>query len=149
VVEDLNVKGMLANDKLARHIADAGWGELRRQLAYKAQQGGVTLAVVDRFFPSSKTCSECGAVNDKLTLADRRWTCVCGTERDRDVNAARSLLKRSIADAVAASEKQTEGGGAVAACGEKGSGRRRKTAEKQASAKQEVKHMLAIGPGYE
>ncbi len=142
-VEDLNVKGMLANEKLARHIADAGWGELRRQLAYKAQQRGVTLAVVDRFFPSSKTCSECGAVNAGLTLSDRRWTCFCGGEHDRDVNAARNLLKRSIADAtqmaIAATEKQAAGGGPVAACGEEGSGRGRKTAVKPASAKQEVK----------
>jgi putative transposase len=152
-VDDLNVKGMLGNDRLARHIADAGWGELRRQLAYKAQQRGVTLAVVDRFFPSSKTCSDCGAVNEALTLAERRWTCVCGAEHDRDVNAARNLLKRSIADAtlkaIAASDQQTAGGGPAAACGEEGSGRRRKTAVKPASAKQEVNHMLAIAPGYE
>jgi putative transposase len=152
-LEDLNVKGMLENDKLARHIADAGWGELRRQLVYKAQQRGVTLSVVDRFFPSSKTCSECDAVNEKLTLADRRWTCVCGAEHDRDVNAARNLLKRSIADAVlkaiAASDQHTAGGGPVAACGEEGSGRRRKTAVKPASAKQEVNHKLAVAPGYE
>ena len=138
-VEDLSVKGMMANGKLARHIADAGWGELRRQLAYKAQQRGVHLGVVDRFFPSSKTCSDCGAVNEALTLADRRWTCVCGADHDRDVNAAKNLLKRSIADAIAASEKQTAGGGPVSACGEEGSGRGRKTAVKPASAKQEVK----------
>lgn len=148
-VEALNVKGMMRNDKLARHIADAGWGELRRQLAYKAQQRGVTLAVVDRFFPSSKTCSDCGAVNGALTLADRRWTCVCGAEHDRDVNAAKNLLKRCIADAIAASEKQTAGGGPVAACGEEGAGRSRKTAVKPASAKQEVNHKLAIAPAIE
>lgn len=137
-VEDLNVKGMLANGKLARHIADAGWGELRRQLAYKAPQRSVYLGVVDRFFPSSKACSDCGVVNAALTLTDRRWTCICGAEHDRDVNAARNLLKRSIEDAIAAAKKQSGGGGPVAACGEEGSGRRRKTAVKPASAKQEV-----------
>jgi putative transposase len=151
-VEDLNVRGMLGNGRLARHIADAGWGELRRQLAYKAQQRGVTLAVVDRFFPSSMTCSSCGEVNEALTLTDRHWTCVCGAEHDRDVNAARNLLKRSIAEAtlkaIATSDQQTAGGGPVAACGEEGSGRRRKTAVKPASVKQEVNHMLAIAPGY-
>ena len=122
-VEDLGVKGMLGNRSLARHIADAGWGELRRQLEYKAQQRGATVAAVDRFFPSSKTCSECAHVHEGLTLADRQWPCpACGVVHDRDVNAARNLLKRSIADAIAASEQHSAGGGPVAACGEVGSG---------------------------
>jgi len=139
-VEDLGVKGMLGNRSLARHIADAGWGELRRQLEYKAQQRGATVAAVDRFFPSSKTCSECAHVHEGLTLADRQWPCpACGVVHDRDVNAARNLLKRSIADAIAASEQQSAGGGPVAACGEVGSGSRRKTRTKPASVKQEVK----------
>lgn len=143
-IEDLNVKGMILNRPLSRHIADAGWGELRRQLTYKAGQRGVTLAVVDRFFPSTKTCSECQAVNEALTLADRNWTCACcGAEHDRDVNAARNILKRSIADAIAASHQQTAGGAPVAACGEAGSGLGRKTQTKPASKKQEQKHNRA------
>lgn len=92
-VEDLNVKGMMANGKLARHIGDAGWGELRRQLAYKAAQRGVHVGVVDRFFPNSKTCSDCGAVNQELSLADRRWTCICGAEHDRDAASAKQEVK--------------------------------------------------------
>ena len=82
---------------LARHIADAGWGELRRQLAYKAQQRGVQLRLVDRWYPSSKTCSACEAVNGELTLGQRRWTCAgCGAEHDRDVNAAKNILRQSL-----------------------------------------------------
>lgn len=142
-VEDLHVKGMLGNQHLARHIADAGWAEFRRQLTYKAQMRGVTLAVVDRFFPSSKTCSACDSVNEDLTLADRKWTCACcGAEHDRDVNAAKNLLKRSIADAMTASSKSA-GGAPGAACGEEGSGQRRKTQAKPASAKQEWNHVVA------
>lgn len=96
-LEDLNVKGMLGNRRLARHIADAGWGELRRQLTYKAQQRGVQLRLVDRWYPSSKTCSACEAVNGELTLGQRRWTCVaCGAEHDRDVNAAKNILRQSL-----------------------------------------------------
>lgn len=141
-VEDLAVKGMLRNQRLARHIADASWGELRRQLVYKASQRGVHLAVVDRFFPSSKTCSDCGQVHQGLTLADRNWTCpACGSVHDRDVNAARNILKRSLADATAAAtaaaSEQPAGGEPVAACGEEGSGSRRKTRTKPASVKQE------------
>jgi putative transposase len=143
-IEDLNVKGMLGNQHLARHIADAGWAEFRRQLEYKALQRGVTLAVVERFFPSSKTCSDCDYVNQDLTLADRTWTCpCCRAVHDRDLNAAKNILKRSIADAMAAADKQTAGGAPGAACGEEGSGLRRKTKAKPASVKQEWKHIHA------
>lgn len=122
-IEDLNVRGMMANGKLARHIADASFGEFRRQLEYKAAQRGVTVAVVDRWLPSSKTCSCCGSIKSDLALSDRRWICAeCGTEHDRDKNAAKNILAASYA---------------VSACGEEGSGRRRKTAVKPASAKQE------------
>ena len=92
VVEDLNVAGMVRNHRLARHIAGLGMAELRRQLDYKATDAGVRLVVADRWFPSSKTCSACGAVRAKLTLAQREFVCQnCGTRLDRDYNAARNL----------------------------------------------------------
>ncbi|MFG1954523.1 IS607 family element RNA-guided endonuclease TnpB [Micromonospora sp. NPDC048830] len=92
VVEDLNVSGMLANRRLARHIADAGFAELRRQLTYKTGWNGGRLIVADRWYPSSKTCSGCGTVKAKLALAERTYTCAtCGLVLDRDLNAARNL----------------------------------------------------------
>jgi putative transposase len=92
VVEDLNVTGMLANRRLARRIADAGFGEIRRQLAYKTVWNGGRLLLADRWYPSSKTCSACGAVKTKLTLAERTYHCIaCGLVLDRDLNAARNL----------------------------------------------------------
>jgi putative transposase len=94
IVEDLNVIGMLRNRHLARVIADAGLGELRRQLAYKTGWYGSRLVVADRFYPSSKTCSACGWVKAKLTLAERNFICeVCGLRLDRDLNAAHNLAK--------------------------------------------------------
>jgi putative transposase len=87
-LETLNVVGMLKNRKLARAIADAAFSEMVRQLGYKAQQV-VRLAP---FYPSSKTCNECGHLNPDLTLADRVWVCpACGTVLERDVNAARNI----------------------------------------------------------
>ncbi|MFF5209329.1 IS607 family element RNA-guided endonuclease TnpB [Streptosporangium sp. NPDC000396] len=92
VVEDLHVSGMLANRKLARAIADVGMAEIRRQLAYKTAWRGGRLVVADRWFPSSKTCSGCGAVKAKLALSERTYSCAaCGLVLDRDVNAARNL----------------------------------------------------------
>ena len=94
VTETLNVRGMLRNRRLARAIADAGWGELVRQIAYKAEWAGRVHVQVDPWFPSTKRCSACHAVRDDLTLSDRRWRCQrCGTEHDRDVNAARNLAQ--------------------------------------------------------
>ena len=93
VVEDLNVTGMLRNPQLARYIADAGWGEFRRMLEYKTQWYGSKLLVANRYYPSSKTCSVCGHVMDKMPLHIREWTCqICGTHHDRDANAAMNLL---------------------------------------------------------
>ena len=93
-IEDLNVTGMLKNHKLARQIADMGFGEFRRQLAYKAAQRGKTVVVVDRWYPSSKTCSACGYKIPKLPLSVREWTCpACHTHHDRDINAAINLRK--------------------------------------------------------
>jgi putative transposase len=94
VVEQLNVAGLLRNRRLARAIADTGMAELRRLLSYKTTWFGCRLVVADRFYPSSKTCSRCGWVNAKLTLAERILCCeVCGLGIDRDLNAARNLAK--------------------------------------------------------
>lgn len=92
MVEDLNVAGMLRNRRLARRIADAGWGELRRQLSYKSEWRGGKLVVADRFYASSKLCSGCGALKTKLRLSERSYHCeTCGITLDRDLNAARNL----------------------------------------------------------
>lgn len=98
VVEDLRVSGMLKNPKLARHIADMGWGEFRRMLAYKCQWYGSQLVEANRYFPSSKKCSCCGQVLESLPLDVREWVCpACETQHDRDVNAARNLLALALA----------------------------------------------------
>ena len=91
-IEDLNVSGMMQNDRLARHVADVGMHEFRRQLEYKAELYGTKIVVADRFYASSKTCSGCGWKNDELRLGDRAWTCdACRTHHDRDANAAANL----------------------------------------------------------
>jgi putative transposase len=98
VVEDLNVAGMLKNRRVARRISDTGFGEIRRQLAYKTQWNGGRLIVADRWFPSSKTCSGCGVVKAKLLLSERVYTCeFCGLIMDRDENAARNLAALAVA----------------------------------------------------
>ncbi|WP_043603885.1 MULTISPECIES: RNA-guided endonuclease InsQ/TnpB family protein [Protofrankia] len=98
VIEDLNVAGMVRNHSLARAISDAAWGEMRRMLAYKADWYGRKLVVVDRFFPSSQTCSACGYRDGKKPLNVREWTCQpCGTVHDRDVNAAWNILAAGLA----------------------------------------------------
>lgn len=97
-VEDLNLAGM-ANRKrhLGRRLADVGLGELRRQFAYKTADHGHQLVAIGRFYPSSKTCSSCGAVKAKLPLWERIFTCdTCGTTCDRDVNAARSIAREAL-----------------------------------------------------
>ena len=94
-IEDLSVTG-LARTKLAKSVLDAGLGEFRRQLEYKTIWSRRHLAVVDRFFPSSKTCHACGTVNGALTLADRSWTCVCGLDHDRDLNAALNIRSEGL-----------------------------------------------------
>jgi putative transposase len=109
VVEDLHVAGMLANRRLARSIADTGWGELRRQLDYKTAWNGGRLVVADRWYPSSKTCSGCGAAKAKLPLRVRTYACDrCGLVADRDLNAARNLaaLASRLDDAQSCGESQ-------------------------------------------
>lgn len=93
VMEDLNVKGMVRNRKLARAISQQGWSNFLSMLQYKSKMYGRELMQVDRFFPSSKTCSNCGCITNSLPLHIREWTCEdCGTTHDRDVNAARNLM---------------------------------------------------------
>lgn len=96
-IEDLNVNGMMKNHYLAKSIQDLGLYEFRRQLEYKCQFYGRQLVVIDRFYPSSKTCHECGFINSKLTLNDREWICpVCGKHIDRDYNAALNILDEGL-----------------------------------------------------
>jgi putative transposase len=92
-IEDLHIKGMLKNHKLARAISDIGFGEFRRQLEYKSDMRGNVLFVADRFYPSSKKCSSCEKVKQHLTLKDRMFSCRCGFSIDRDLNAAINLEK--------------------------------------------------------
>ncbi|WP_245982446.1 RNA-guided endonuclease InsQ/TnpB family protein [Lentzea flaviverrucosa] len=92
VIEDLAVSNMAGNHRLARAISDAGWRQFRQQLQYKANWYGRDVIVVDRWFPSSKLCSVCGALAAAMPLQVRTWTCDCGTNHDRDVNAARNIL---------------------------------------------------------
>ena len=104
VIENLRVNGMIKNRKLAKHIADANFAEIRRQLTYKARWSGQALLVADRWFPSSKMCSHCGAIHPALTLADRMCVCpACGHRQDRDLNAAVNLMHDRIGRATAES----------------------------------------------
>ena len=98
VIEDLAVKNMVRNRRLAKSISDAGWGAFRQMLTYKAEQAGRKLVVIDRWYPSSKTCSTCGHLLSELSLGTRQWTCPgCGTRHDRDINAAKNILAAGLA----------------------------------------------------
>lgn len=114
VIEDLTVRNMVKNRKLARAISDAAWAEFRSLLEYKAAWYGREVIAVDRFFPSSKLCSVCGTLADKMPLHVRTWTCECGTTHDRDVNAARNLLAAGRAVSACAAgvrpQRRTPGG---------------------------------------
>lgn len=97
VIENLNVKGMLRNHRLARAITDAVFAEIRRQFEYKSLWYGCELVIADRFYPSSKRCSSCGNVKDKLNLSERVYRCdICGLEADRDWNASANLDQYKI-----------------------------------------------------
>ncbi len=93
VIENLNVAGMLANHRLARAISDAGWSEFARMLKYKQAWRGGALVEADRWYPSTRLCPHCGAVNREMTLADRVFACSCGHRGDRDTNAAVNLAR--------------------------------------------------------
>lgn len=99
-IEDLNVSGMMKNHCLAQSIADANWGEIKRQLEYKTRWRGNALKKIDRFYPSSKECSTCHEINHELTLKERTWTCKCGVVHDRDLNAALNIEAAGLADSL-------------------------------------------------
>ncbi|MDW8810005.1 RNA-guided endonuclease TnpB family protein [Streptomyces scabiei] len=100
VIEDLTVRNMVRNHKLARAVSDAAWTDMRSMLEYKTAWYGRELVVVDRFFPSSKLCGACGTIRAKLPLDVRMWTCECGAVHDRDVNAAKNILAAGLAVSV-------------------------------------------------
>jgi putative transposase len=101
VVEDLAIKNMVKNHKLALAISDASWGELIRQLVYKCEWYGRELIKIDRWFPSSKRCGNCGHIVDKMPLNIREWECPkCGMNHDRDINAAHNILAAGLAVSV-------------------------------------------------
>ena len=95
-LEDLNVKGMIKNRKLSKHIADASWGTFVRFVEYKANWNDKTVVKINRWYPSSKTCNVCGYINQDLNLSDREWTCVNGHKLDRDLNASKNILKEGL-----------------------------------------------------
>ncbi|CAI1869778.1 transposase, IS605 OrfB family [Serratia quinivorans] len=97
-VESLKVKNMIRNPKLSKAIADAGWGELVRQLQYKGEWAGRSIVAIDPYFPSSKRCSCCGFTMKKMPLDVRQWVCPeCGEPHDRDINAARNIKAAGLA----------------------------------------------------
>lgn len=114
VIEDLHVKGMLANAKLARAISDVGFGMFRSQMEYKAKRYRTRLVIADRWYPSSRLCSVCDWKNAALALKDREWTCPeCGTRHDRDLNAAQNLKRLATATALPVASPSSNGGAAT------------------------------------
>ena len=95
-IEDLNVAGMVKNHHLALSISDAAFGEIRRQLEYKAEWYGSQVVTIDRFFPSSKLCRKCGQIKEELTLATRLLVCDCGHIEDRDLNASINIEAEAL-----------------------------------------------------
>ena len=108
-IEDLNIKGMLKNHKLSKAISDAALFELHRQIRYKARWEGSTLVKADRFYPSSKLCSQCGLIKHDLTLSDRIYECVCGLKKDRDLNASINLRNYAVGLTVKACRPESSG----------------------------------------
>jgi putative transposase len=134
-IEDLNVRGMIKNHKLARALADASFGEIRRQIEYKSKLSESHVVVADRFYPSSKRCSDCGETLERLDLSVREWSCLsCGVIHDRDENASINL--RLVA------ERYSE---TLNACGEAVRPvQRRKAGHRRASLKQESVHLMGV-----
>lgn len=96
-IEDLNVAGMVKNHKLARSLTNSAFGEVRRQLEYKAKLYGNTVIIINRFYLSSKTCSVCNHINKNRMLSDRTGACpCCETSLDRDLNAAKNIANQAF-----------------------------------------------------
>ena len=134
-IEDLGVANMLRNQKLARAIADVGWGEMRRQLGYEAARTGGRVVAVDRFFPSSRRCRRCSAKQEELTLVDRVFVCpACNHTEDRDLHTARNILREGLRIA-----KTTVGPTGSDACGQTAStGRKRFARQLEEAGRQEA-----------
>ncbi|MEU0432814.1 RNA-guided endonuclease TnpB family protein [Streptomyces sp. NPDC006290] len=131
VIEDLTVRNMVKNRGLARAVSDAAWRHLRTMLEYKCAWYGRELVVIDRWFPSSKLCGNCGTIRAKMPLNVRAWTCECGTVHDRDVNAAQNILAAGLA---------------VAACGDGVRPQRESSRTGRSSMKQEPQRATAGTP---
>lgn len=96
-IEDLNIKGLLRNHKLAKSIADVSWASFVNKLEYKAKWYGKGIIKIDKFYPSSQICSVCGYKDGKKTLDVREWTCpICNTYHDRDINASKNILAEGL-----------------------------------------------------
>jgi putative transposase len=95
-VDYLNIKGVMAKHKLARHIADANWGAFVRVLRYKAEWNNKRIVKINRFYPPSKTCNECGYIHQDLPLSERTWTCPNGHISDREINASKNILAEGL-----------------------------------------------------
>lgn len=109
-MESLNVKGMLRNHKLAKSISDCSWSELKRQLQYKGDWDNTYIHEIFRFYPSSKACSNCGHIMEKMSLDIRNWSCPkCGTKHDRDINAAINILQEGKRELSAGTVDYTNG----------------------------------------
>ncbi|MGI5376210.1 RNA-guided endonuclease InsQ/TnpB family protein [Streptomyces sp. CA-251387] len=128
VIEDLTVRNLLKNGRLARAVSDASWTELRSMLEYKCAWYGREFVVIDRWFPSSRLCGTCGTVAAKMPLNVREWTCACGTVHDHDVNAARNILAAGLA---------------AAACGDGVRPQRESSRRGRSSVKQEAQRATA------
>ena len=111
-LEDLNIKGMIKNHRLAKAINDASWGQFVSMLTYKAELNDKQVIKIDRWYPSSKTCHNCGWVNEGLKLSDRQWVCPhCGEIIDRDINAAKNILSEGIRKISVGHTDYTDGDG--------------------------------------
>ena len=112
-VEDLCVKAMVRSPTLAKSISDAGWGMFARMLEYKCARAGKPFVRTGRFFPSTRTCSSCGTVHSSMALSERTWTCTCGAQHNRDVNAAKNIAAEGWRQLMASGTGASANGGLV------------------------------------